>query len=198
MLVLASRSPRRQALMTRITPDFTVCPAAIDERALPVLPPAEYVQALALAKGAAVAQTHSNATVVAADTMVVWQGTLLGKPADQAAAAQMLHQLSGQTHQVMTGLAVYFPNGQTRHTVVTTDVLFWPLTEAVIGAYLALASIKIKPEPMASKAKGRFWSKRSKAITTMWWACRSAPWRGCLKSRPLTPKRLPKPGFYQL
>lgn len=154
MLVLASRSPRRQALMTRITPDFTVCPAAIDERALPVLPPAEYVQALALAKGAAVVQTHPNATVVAADTMVVWQGALLGKPADQAAAAQMLHQLSGQTHQVMTGLAVYFPNGQTRHTVVTTDVLFWPLTEAVIGAYLATGEYQDKAGAYGIQGQG--------------------------------------------
>ncbi len=136
MLILASQSPRRQELLKRITPDFVVAPAAIDERALPQAEPATYVQTLAQAKGRAVAALHPQATVVAADTMVAYQGQLLGKPKDRQDAAAMLTRLSGQTHQVHTGLFVHTPTAE-QVTVVTTAVTFWPLTPTDIEAYLA-------------------------------------------------------------
>ncbi|MCI1986731.1 MAG: Maf family protein [Lactobacillus sp.] len=154
MLILASQSPRRQELLTRITPDFSVCPATIDERALPLLPPPAYVQSLAQAKAAAVAKTHPEAIVVAADTMVVWQGQLLGKPADRVAAATMLQELSGQTHQVLTGLAVFFPDGRRQATVVTTAVTFWPLSQAAINAYLATGEYQDKAGAYGIQGQG--------------------------------------------
>lgn len=137
MIILASNSPRRQELLKRVVPEFTVVPADIDERALPVLPPRAYVQRLAAAKCGAVAQQHPGATVIAADTMVAFEGALLGKPQTPEAATAMLTQLSGQTHQVHTGLCVYWPDKTMRQVVVSTAVTFWPLTPAEIADYVA-------------------------------------------------------------
>ena len=136
MLVLASQSPRRQELLARITKDFTTHKADIDERALPLLAPADYVQSLAHAKAQAVAKVYPQATVIAADTMVAFQGQLLGKPADRQAAQAMLEQLSGQVHQVHTGVVVRDAAGFEQQTTVTTAVEFWPLSDALIQQYL--------------------------------------------------------------
>lgn len=137
MIILASNSPRRQELLKRVVSDFTVMPAAIDERALPILPPRAYVQRLAAAKCGAVAREHPGATVIAADTMVAFNGELLGKPRTAEAATAMLSALAGQTHQVHTGLCVYWPDKTMRQTVVTTEVSFWPLTASEIAEYVA-------------------------------------------------------------
>lgn len=136
MLILASASPRRQELLARITPDFVSIPASIDERALPVLAPAPYVQSLAVAKARAVAAAHPGAQVIAADTMVALDDQLLGKPADAAAAKAMIRALAGRHHQVYTGMCFIDDRGE--HAVtVQTDVTFWPLTDAEIDAYIA-------------------------------------------------------------
>lgn len=137
MIILASGSPRRQALLKRVVPEFSVIPAEIDERALPVLAPRAYVQRLAMAKCGTVAHLHPGATVIAADTMVALNGTLLGKPQTAAAATTMLKQLSGQTHQVHTGLCVCWPDKTARQVVVSTEVTFWPLSVREIADYVA-------------------------------------------------------------
>ncbi|MFD1441335.1 Maf family protein [Lacticaseibacillus hegangensis] len=137
MIILASGSPRRQELLRRVVPEFSVEPAQIDERALPVLAPRAYVQRLAMTKCATVAQRHPGATVIAADTMVAFNGQLLGKPQTAEAATAMLEQLSGQTHQVHTGMCVAWPDKTARQVVVTTEVTFWPLTSVEIADYVA-------------------------------------------------------------
>ncbi|EPD10433.1 Maf-like protein [Lacticaseibacillus paracasei subsp. paracasei Lpp48] len=137
MIILASHSPRRQELLKRIVPDFESHPASINERALPVLDPPAYVQSLATAKGQSLVPSYPEATIIAADTMVAFQGKLLGKPHDRAEAKQMITALGGQTHQVYTGLWVRLDNGSVRQQVVTTDVTFWPLSEADVESYLA-------------------------------------------------------------
>ena len=137
MIILASHSPRRQELLKRIVPDFESHPASINERALPVLDPPAYVQSLATAKGQSLVPSYPGATIIAADTMVAFQGKLLGKPHDRAEAKQMITVLGGQTHQVYTGLWVRLDNGSVRQQVVTTDVTFWPLSEADVESYLA-------------------------------------------------------------
>ncbi|MHA3066687.1 Maf family protein [Lacticaseibacillus saniviri] len=136
MFILASQSPRRQELLQRIVPAFEVKPAKIDERALPVLPPKEYVQQLATAKGEALAKDYPDATIIAADTMVSFHDELLGKPKDEADARRMLQELSGQTHQVYTGLYVHLGNQVVKTAMVQTDVLFWDLDEAMLETYL--------------------------------------------------------------
>jgi septum formation protein len=111
-IVLASASPRRAELLRQIGVRFEVRAAAIDERALPAEAPEAYVRRLAAAKAAAVAATVGAASggvprpVLAADTAVVLEGDLLGKPADEREAMAMLERLSGRTHRVMTAVAV--------------------------------------------------------------------------------------------
>lgn len=136
MIILASGSPRRRELLARLVPKFKTVPAAIDERALPVLAPAPYVEELAIAKSRAVAQEYPDATIIAADTMVAFGDKLLGKPKDRNAARKMITKLSGQTHHVHTGLVVRTPKGLERTTVVTTAVTFWDLTPDEIERYL--------------------------------------------------------------
>ncbi len=154
MLILASQSPRRVELLQRITKDFDVEPAQIDERALPISAPATYVQTLAQAKGRAVAALHPDATVIAADTMVAYQDDLLGKPQDEAAAFAMLKELSGKTHHVHTGVFVCKPDGTEKLQVVTTAVEFWPLSDDEIKQYLACGEYQDKAGAYGIQGQG--------------------------------------------
>jgi septum formation protein len=104
-VVLASASPRRRALLARICPDFTVVPSAIDETPPPG-PPASAAVHLALAKARVVAASAPDALVVGADTIVVVEETVLGKPASPGDAVTMLRRLRGRAHEVITGVAV--------------------------------------------------------------------------------------------
>lgn len=105
---LASASPRRGELLRQIGVEFRVRPADIDESPRAGEPASEYVLRLAAAKAAAVgnALTQSQAPVLAADTAVVLDGEILGKPADTPAALRMLERLSGRAHEVLTAVAL--------------------------------------------------------------------------------------------
>jgi septum formation protein len=106
-LILASASPRRYDLLTRLGVDFTVEISGIDETALTLKgPPAAQAVASANAKARAVADRFLNRWVLGADTMVVLEGEIFGKPGDKHEAAGMLRRLSGQTHGVVTGIAL--------------------------------------------------------------------------------------------
>lgn len=136
-LILASQSPRRQELLRLITPDFTVCPADIDEALDAGADLKSEVARLAAGKARGVAAQYPQAAVVGSDTLVVLDGRALGKPADTAEARRMLGLLSGRTHEVMTGLALYVP-GRGMHTDTTvTRVRFAPLSDQEIEAYVA-------------------------------------------------------------
>jgi septum formation protein len=111
MLVLASASPRRQDLLRNAHISFAVQPADIDETPRPGENPREYAERLAREKALAVWQTRPQDVVLGADTIVVVDETVLGKPADAADAARMLHLLSDRTHQVITGVCVVWPGG---------------------------------------------------------------------------------------
>ncbi len=105
-LVLASASPRRAALLARAGYAFDVVPANVDESRRPSEAAAAYVARLARDKAAAVAGRYPERFVIGADTAVVVDGAVLGKPRDTDDAARMLRLLSGRTHQVLTGVAV--------------------------------------------------------------------------------------------
>lgn len=106
-IVLASASPRRRELLSRICPQFCVAVADVDESIDPGTSPREAVAMLSKRKAAAVAQQLSEGTIViGADTVVAVDDTILGKPADDADAARMLRMLSGRAHAVYTGLCV--------------------------------------------------------------------------------------------
>lgn len=105
-LVLASASPRRAELLARLALPHVVDPADVDEAVRPGEAPVPYVRRLAEAKARAVAARHPGAVVLAADTTVVLDGAILGKPADAAEAAAMLGRLAGRAHRVATAVAV--------------------------------------------------------------------------------------------
>jgi septum formation protein len=105
-LILASASPRREELLRLLGLAFQVIPSQADETFFINENPGEHVLRLAENKAHAVAQAHPQAWVLGADTIVVIDGEVLGKPADSSAAAGMLEKLSGRTHEVLTGFAL--------------------------------------------------------------------------------------------
>ena len=132
--ILASQSPRRQQLLQLLQVPFDVRPADIDEAMDPALPPQQEVARVSLRKAEATPCSPGD-VVIAADTIVVLDGAVLGKPADRAEAMAMLHALSGREHLVMTGLTVLRDGRAITHTEIT-GVHFRPLTEAEIFRYV--------------------------------------------------------------
>ena len=162
-LTLASGSPRRLALLEELGLNPTVRPADIDETPRPGESAATYVERLAVEKGAAV--TDTDDVIISADTIVVLDGELLGKPLDDANAASMLRRLSGRTHEVMTGVAVR-RGDEVSSFVETTIVHFAELSDADIAWYVGPANQLTRLAPTACKAAAeRSWC-RSKAATT--------------------------------
>jgi septum formation protein len=136
-LVLASASPRRADLLRTAGITFEVAAADIDERVHAGEDPATYVQRLAREKAARVAATRTGAFVLAADTTVVVDGEILGKPEDAADAGRMLRLLSGRRHEVLTGVCLTGPGPFERAAVVRTAVAFARLSEEEIAWYVA-------------------------------------------------------------
>ena len=135
-VVLASASPRRRELLQTAGVEFTVRVSDADEHIEPDTPPHEAVMSLARQKALAVAQTCPDDLVIGADTVVVYGGTILGKPADAADAARMLRMLSGKTHTVYTGVCLARA-GKAETFFEQTQVTFYPLTQQEIDAYIA-------------------------------------------------------------
>jgi len=137
-LILASNSPRRRELLAQIGLTFTVSPADVDERLHPGEAPTDYAERLAREKARAAAERAGEGIVIAADTIVVVGGSVLGKPTDAADARRMLTELSGREHEVVTALAV-MDAASRRFSVRTsiTKVWFRALTEREITAYVA-------------------------------------------------------------
>jgi nucleoside triphosphate pyrophosphatase len=135
---LASQSPRRQQLLREVGYAFLCDAPHIDEVQQPDEKPADFVQRLAREKAQAVQSRHleSELPVLAADTIVLCDQTVLGKPRDAQDASRMLQNLSGRVHQVLTGVAVLAADRQ-QSLCVTTTVFFRDLTTAEIDAYIA-------------------------------------------------------------
>jgi septum formation protein len=136
LLVLASASPRRAALLASAGVEFEVVVADVDESPRPDEAPPHYVRRLAQDKAANVAGARADATVVAADTTVDVDGEILEKPIDEADLARMLRLLAGRAHRVHTGVAVAI-HGVIESIVVTTVVTFVELSDADIEWYVA-------------------------------------------------------------
>ena len=149
-LVLASASARRAELLRAAGFAFEIRAVDIDERVQPGEAPDVYVRRLAMeksgramellagegrAEGPARAEDRDGPAVLGADTAVVVDGTILGKPADDRDAASMLRRLSGRPHQVMTGVSLRTPKGESGR-VETTTVEFSPLGDADIAWYV--------------------------------------------------------------
>ena len=136
-LILASQSPRRQQLLRQIGLEFTVRAADIDETMAPGLLPQDAVADISARKAAAVAAVSAPEDVIlAADTVVVAENAILGKPKTPAQAAEMLRLLSGKEHFVMTGVTVRQGARCESYTEITR-LCFRTLSEAEIAAYVA-------------------------------------------------------------
>jgi septum formation protein len=136
-LILASASPRRQELLARLGFEFTVLPSGIAEDH-PAASPAEAIVAVARAKARAVARElppGDAAVVLGADTEVVLDGRLLGKPRDRGDAARMLRELAGRVHEVITGVAVVAGDHE-ETAAVTSRVAMRDYDDAEIAAYV--------------------------------------------------------------
>ena len=147
-LILASRSPRRAEILGDAGIKFTVTSADIDEkvflsgagRSSNTRSPVEVVQRLAFEKARAVAANRLGAFVLGADTVVVLDDEILGKPGSSGNAVAMLHRLSGRAHEVITGVTVVDPNGTVRTDFASTSVLFRNLERSEVANYVATGS----------------------------------------------------------
>jgi septum formation protein len=139
-VVLASQSPRRRDLLDLIGIRHSVRPADVDESVRDGEAPDAYTERLAREKARAVAALEPHAYVVAADTTVVIDDEILGKPADAAEARAMVRRLAGRTHEVYTGMAVRHEDGgavREASAVERVRVTFRALDDAEIAAYVA-------------------------------------------------------------
>ena len=134
-LILASNSPRRQALLAAIGLTFTVDAADVDETRLTGEAPDTLVCRLCRTKARTVAERHPGVTILAADTVVALDGALLGKPADAARAIAMLRALRGWTHQVYTAVCVA-TDGDLRSRLSISHVTMRPYSDDEIVAYV--------------------------------------------------------------
>jgi septum formation protein len=135
-LILGSASPRRRELLDQIGVRYRVQSASLDERQLPGESPATCVQRLALSKAAHVLslKSASEAWVLGADTAVVLDGLMLGKPVDRADHERMMSALAGRTHQVLTAVALCSA-GRSGACLSASEVEFRPISAAEIAAY---------------------------------------------------------------
>ncbi|KHK02191.1 Septum formation protein Maf [Desulfovibrio sp. TomC] len=137
-LILASASPRRRELLGLAGIAFDIVVSPVEEPAPDTGEhPAAYAARMARRKAAAVARQHPEAVVLGADSVVAVGETILGKPKDAGDALRMLTLLSGRTHQVVTGCALFAPGREPAIFTVSTDVTMLEISQARLAAYVA-------------------------------------------------------------
>lgn len=136
-IVLASGSPRRTELLSRLGIPHEVDPSAVDEQSLPGESAGARVVRLAIAKAAEVAARHPGAWVIGGDTEVVLDGASLGKPGGAAGAVALLRRLRGRPHLVLSSVALLRPGADPLTEVVATQVRMRDATDAELDAYVA-------------------------------------------------------------
>jgi septum formation protein len=140
MFVLASSSPRRRELLRNAGIECEAQTADVPEVHVPGESPLDFASRLALAKADAIAQQRPEDYVLGADTIVIIEGEILGKPADASDAARMLRLLSNKTHEVTTAVCLVCPKAKNQHPLAaaeTTRVHMAALTDDDIAAYIA-------------------------------------------------------------
>jgi septum formation protein len=136
MLILASASPRRRELLDTLGLPYIIIPSNAEEQVPPDTPPHKAAESIALCKARSVAATHPRDTVLAADTIVVVDGKIFGKPRSRAECEAMIAAYSGKTHEVITGVAI-IKGEEIRCFSETTRVTFRTVTEEEIARYAA-------------------------------------------------------------
>ena len=156
LFVLASKSPRRKALLQKIGINAQIIPSNVDESAYSKLEPWKMVTQLAMVKAADVARSfRANTYVIGADTCVCLDGKVFGKPHSMEEAENMLKMLSGRTHQVYTGYCVInCSDGKAVSKYCATDVTFRTLTDKEIKAYVKTRECMDKAGAYGIQEKG--------------------------------------------
>ncbi|MBT3603897.1 MAG: septum formation protein Maf [Candidatus Latescibacteria bacterium] len=189
-LILASASPRRAELLSRLGFPFQTMPSGASEELDASLPPTQHVLEIAARKTQAIAGQVQNAIVIGADSVISFKNTILEKPRDATHAVEMLTHLSGQTHQVLTGLVL--TNTETSKTlqdVVITQVTMRNLTEEDIHRYVATGDPLDKAGAYAAQGlsaifidsiSGCFYNVVGLPLTKLWamleTICGQSPW----------------------
>jgi septum formation protein len=154
-LVLASSSPRRAALLSKGGFEFEIASPCVAERFDATLTLRELTLWNAFRKGMSIAQTHPDAVVLAADTLVALDNQIIGKPADLGEAAQILRRLSGRTHEVCSAVAIYQQTaGKSAVFHDVSRVRFRRLNEPTIESYLAKVDTLDKAGAYAAQGSG--------------------------------------------
>ena len=161
-LILASSSPRRKMLLEQIALPFYALPSSIDEKEEKGKP-TELVKKLAVKKAMAVQTPCHHNWILGADTLVILDAIILGKPADYEQAWAMLNLLSGKMHEVITGFAIVDPNARLTHAdCVITSVFIKHLSDREISSYLATREPFGKAGSYAIQGIGSFMVKEIK------------------------------------
>ncbi|HSQ15466.1 MAG TPA: nucleoside triphosphate pyrophosphatase [Candidatus Binatia bacterium] len=154
-MILASESPRRRELLAAVGVPFRVVPSGVDEIPRPGESPSRFVRRAALDKGEAVASLHRSSFVLSADTIVVADGRILGKPRNRAEARRMLSRLAGREHRVYTAICLLCRERGFRDVdTEVTRVRFRPLTAAEIAAYARTGECDDKAGAYAAQGAG--------------------------------------------
>ena len=153
-VILASQSPRRIELLKTIIKNFRIVPSKIDEVCDTALSPEKNAVLLGRKKATWVAKHHSNNLVIGADTMVVLENKIIGKPTDAENARQILRQLSGQEHKVITGVAVV--HSKIFSAVSISHVRIKALTPNKINSYVESGEPMDKAGAYAIQGEGSF------------------------------------------
>lgn len=153
-IILASQSPRRIELLKQITTDFEVIPSPITETIDPKLTPSENAIALALKKAQWTVNQHKSCLVIGADTIVVLDGEIIGKPTDKTNAFDILKRLGGREHEVITGVAVI--NGGIFMEASVSTVAFKDLRDEEIIRYIDTGEPMDKAGAYAIQGEGAF------------------------------------------
>lgn len=166
-IILASSSPRRREILTDLEVPFTVDAPHIVEDLLPGESPPGHVRRLAEEKARTVAAGLKEGIVIGADTVVVLDGTILGKPEDAAGAADMLRTLAGRRHQVFTGVAVIeAASGRMESAVSRSRVTMREMTDDEIAAYVETGEPLDKAGAYAVQGEGRIFVREVEGSLT--------------------------------
>lgn len=152
-IILASASARRREILKDIIGDFEVIPSSFEEKADYSLPPEEIVKSLASGKAEDVFLSHGDCVVIGADTIVFFNGKILGKPVNEADAKATLKSLSGKTHSVFTGVCI-LTKGKKTCFCVESEVEFNVLSDGFINEYVAGGSPMDKAGSYGIQDKG--------------------------------------------
>ena len=152
-VILASASPRRKELLGLITEEFKIIPSGVEEIVPDGTEPEKQPEFLARLKAEDISKKYPQDVVIGADTSVIIDDCVLGKPGGSKQAEDMLKMLSGRTHKVVTGCAV-IKNGECRSFSSVTEVEFYPLTDKEIEDYIATGECFDKAGAYAIQGKG--------------------------------------------